>query len=102
LATSVYELDPTYDTIKLSYGQTWPGTRYQDNAVYIDYWVGYFDDASPTTSINLRDKVPQDLKVAISMYVSDMLENVGVTSDIQMYENKAFSMLVNPYKVYVK
>lgn len=97
LSPTIYVLDHE-DRVGLSYGQTWPATRYQKNAIWIDYWAGYFD---PTQSpIKLLDAIPDDLRMAIMMMVRDIYDNPSRQHAVELYENKAFDMLIEPHRNY--
>lgn len=100
LSTAVYEIDKETDYILLAYGQTWPSTRYHKNSVWIDYWCGYFDDAS--SPIKLVDDIPDDLKVGLMMVVRDLYDNPSKQQEIKLYQNAAFDAMVSPYRRYVK
>ncbi len=67
LAGSVYEADANVEppVARLAYGQSWPNTRYQKNAVTVNFIAGY---ASPA-------EIPQPLKSAIRLLVAHWFEN---------------------------
>lgn len=102
LATSVYSFNDVEPYIRLAYGQTWPAVRNQANAVWIDYWVGYYDQASPESSIDLTIKIPPDLADAILVLVADLYMHREAQLDIQLYNNPTFNYFVGPYRVYIQ
>lgn len=69
LDPSLYQVDPQSDDdpvrIFPAYGKTWPATRYQPNAVTIQFQVGYADAAH----------VPGIILLAIKHVVADWYEN---------------------------
>ena len=70
LATSVYEFDAFRGEIVLKYGQSWPATRSQVNAVLITAEVGYTDGQSPD-----NNPMPYDIKSAMKLIVGNLYEN---------------------------
>jgi uncharacterized phiE125 gp8 family phage protein len=100
LSTSTYELDQDFDQVLLSYDQSWPSARAQKNAVWIDYWAGYFDDSvSPIQTLEI---IPQDLKHAMLMLLSDLYLSRESQTDIQLYKNPAYDILIGKYRPYVQ
>lgn len=99
VATSVYELSSDEDKIMLSYGQTWPSARYQENAVWVDYYTGYFNAAE--SPIDLTETVPSDIKVALMMMVHDLYDNPSSQQNVQSYKNPAFDALIGLYRKWV-
>lgn len=95
LATSVYTVDLPQQRLFKAYDQTWPTTRAVPNAVYIDVWSGFYDIASP---IDLLGAVPEDIKLAMKLLITDVLEHRMSTSEMQLYENRAFMDLLAPYR----
>ncbi len=67
LATSVYAVDTVSEpgVVSLKYGQTWPSTRCERNAVSIQFTAGY----------GTADDVPETLKSAIKLRVGDRFAN---------------------------
>jgi hypothetical protein len=69
LDPSLYQVDPQTDDdpvrIFPAFGKTWPATRFQRNAVTIEFQVGYADAAH----------VPGVIKLAIKHTVADWYEN---------------------------
>lgn len=93
-----YTLDHE-DNLLRAYGQIFPNSRPQKNAVYIDYWAGYFNPAN--SPIMLTDAIPDDLKSAIMMMVRDLYDNPSTQNAVELYQNKAFNMLIEPYRMYI-
>ena len=100
LSSETYSFDSVEPYLRLAYGKTWPSHRGQDNAVWIDYWCGYYDPAE--SPVDLTTHIPQSIKDAIYMMVADLYKNRESTTDIQTYKNHAFEMLIAPYRVYVQ
>ena len=70
LSTAYYTTDIAGQVVRLAYGQSWPGTRADYNAVWIDVWAGMYDEtASP---IDQLSAIPEDIKQAIVLQVSIM------------------------------
>lgn len=69
LDPNLYQVDPQTDSdpvrILPAYGKTWPATRYQPNAVTIQFEAGYADAAH----------VPGLIKLAIKQILADWNEN---------------------------
>lgn len=100
LASTVYELDDENDKFLLAYDKSWPSTRNKVNAVWIDYWAGYFD--STESPIDLQALIPVDMKVATLMLIGDLYANRESNLDLQTYKNLAFDMLIGPHKDYMR
>lgn len=98
LSSSVYTVDIPRQCVYLAYNQSWPGTRTIENAVWADVWSGYYKTtASP---IDLKSNIPEDIKYAVLLAVEDMYEHRGRHSEMQLYPNSTFDMLVQPHIVY--
>lgn len=70
LSSSYYTADIPGQVVRLAYDQTWPSTRDDYNAVWVDVWSGMYDEtASP---VNVETSVPEDLKQAIVLQVQIM------------------------------
>jgi uncharacterized phiE125 gp8 family phage protein len=85
LATSVYAVDTTSEpgVVSLKYGQVWPTTRCQRNAVTIAFTAGY----------GTGDDVPERVKSAIKLKVADLF--------YQTQDNAAaVEALVFPFRVF--
>lgn len=85
LATSVYAVDTASEpgVVSLKYGQTWPSTQCQRNAVTIAFTCGYGTAAA----------VPERLKSAIKLMVKDRYD--------QTQDNAAaIDKLLFPFRVF--
>lgn len=100
LSTAVYELDDKEDRLMLSYDQSWPDTRAQRNAVWIDYYAGYFDNS--TSPVSIIEDIPEDLRHAMLMMLSDLYLSRESQTDVALYQNKAFDMLIGKYRPYIQ
>lgn len=100
LASSVYALDSKEDRLMLSYDQSWPDTRAQRSAIWIDYWAGYFNDS--TSPVSILEDVPDDLRHAMLMLLSDLYMSRESQTDIALYKNVAFDMLIGKYRPYIQ
>ena len=98
LATSVYTADIPRQRVYLAYNQSWPATRYVRNAIWCDVWAGeYKAEDSP---VDVTGHIPQDLKNAMLLMISDIYENRGKSSDMQLFHNATYDALLNPHVVY--
>jgi uncharacterized phiE125 gp8 family phage protein len=70
LADTVYTLDEFKGEIVLKYGQRWPATRSDVNAVLITAEVGYTDGQSPD-----NNPIPYDIKSAMKLIIGNLYEN---------------------------
>lgn len=70
LATTVYELETFGNKIRLKYGQVYPNTRVQDDAVTITYVAGYTNGESPDTY-----PLPEPIKSAMLLIIGNLYEN---------------------------
>ncbi len=91
LSSQIYKL---YDHNKLSFvalafGQSWPKTQKTQNAVKIEYMAGYADPS----------QVPEPIRHAILLQISDLYENRTGQVDRQLTENKTVCSLLNPYRL---
>jgi uncharacterized phiE125 gp8 family phage protein len=99
LATSVYEFDEYAFEIVLKYGQVWPVTRAQNNAVTVVYTAGYADGLSPDLY-----PVPAPIKQAMLLMIGNYYENrqQDVMTGTKLTANElpmgVFS-LVQPYRI---
>ena len=85
LATSVYAVDTASEpgVVSLKYGQTWPSTRCQRNAVTIAFTCGY----------GVSDDVPARIKAAVRLKVVDLYEQTegnGKAIDALAYGYRVF------------
>lgn len=98
-------LDPSlYDTalkgypprIVPSYGNSWPSTRAQPEAVAVTFIAGYSPDGSPE---DLRANVPESIKNAIKLLVADLFENRdGAIVGKPFSSNPTALRLLNAYR----
>lgn len=99
LSTSIYELDVAGQRLLKAYNQTWPATRSQANAVWVDVWAGYYDPS--TSPVKVLASIPEDLKSAILLMVGHQDQNrekgiIG-TSYVELPD---FDYLIQPYRVF--
>lgn len=77
LATDQYVVDGSNDVARITpaYGATWPSTYPQTGAVRVTFVSGYADDGtSPVTNESLRANVPESVKQAVLVMVTEMFE----------------------------
>ena len=100
VSTDVYALDSGVSpaVLYLNYGKTWPTPRTQRNAVTVRFTTGYTGLGSPQ---DLRGNVPEGVKTAIKMLVSDMYRYRETRLDMQVYHNPTADVLLNPYRIYL-
>lgn len=60
LDPAIYSVNTVDHRLELAYGQTWPDTRFESNAVRVEYVCGYGDP----------DEVPEPIKDAIKFWVA--------------------------------
>jgi len=87
---SVYELDAELKSVGLAYGQSWPDTRPQHNAVTVVFTAGY-----ATT-----DDVPQAIKQAILLRVGELYLSRDESSRDQSKTQLTMERLLSPYRDY--
>jgi uncharacterized phiE125 gp8 family phage protein len=94
LATSVYGLDLYTGGIVLKYGQSWPATRAESNAVIATYKAGYTVGESPD-----EYTLPGPIKSAMYLIIGHMYENRQQVGTVESYELQmgVFSLL-QPYR----
>lgn len=92
LAQSVYVVDNVHvpARLQLAYGQSWPLTRDQWDAVRVQYQVGWAD----------ADSVPLPLKQAMLLLISQLYEHrtpevAGIITPVQF----AYDALIAPYRL---
>lgn len=90
--SAYYELDSSNGYVLKVYGATYPPPRNQTNAVWVDFWTGYAD-----TSASPQGTVPADLRIAILLLVEHMYEHRGASSEIQLFTNPTFDLLLQAY-----
>jgi uncharacterized phiE125 gp8 family phage protein len=90
LATSVYGVDAASQpgVVHLKYGQQWPTTLDQRNAVTVEFECGY----------GTADDVPAPLKAAIKLRLGDLMANKEAQGE-PLAENKAVERLLFPYRL---
>jgi hypothetical protein len=72
------------------YGDTWPDTRAQINAVAVRYVAGYANAAA----------VPDSIKAWIKLQVSAMYENREAEGSVQTFKLGFADRLLDRYKVW--
>lgn len=94
LGTARYTLDNTDDYgpayVVPVYGDTWPDTRAQINAVAVRYVAGYANVAA----------VPDSIKAWIKLQVSAMYENREAEGSVQTFKLGFADRLLDRYKVW--
>jgi len=88
-ATSLYDVDVSGQRVIRAYSQVWPAVRYQENAVWIDVWVGMYDETASPVS-NLAD-IEEPIKQAVLMIVQAMYDGL---------DEHGADYLMAPYKMY--
>ncbi len=98
VATSVYGLDNgiTPSIVYLKHNQNWPTVTTMHNGVRIEYTSGYSPAGDDDPAVN----VPEPLKQAIKMIVSDLFEHREHHLEMQTYKNPAVDMLIGEFMVY--
>ena len=97
-ATTEYTFDEPRQEVYLAFGMVHPVTRSVRNAVWLDVWSGYYNNA--VSPLDVRDGVPEDIKTVIKMLVEDLYNNPGKHSEIQLYNNATFDAMLQPFVVY--
>lgn len=88
-ATSLYDVDVSGQRVIRAYAQVWPSVRYQENPVWIDVWVGMYDEtASP---VDIKADIEEPIKQAVLMIVQHMYDGT---------EEHGAEYLMAPYKMY--
>lgn len=78
-----------------AYGETWPSTRDQPEAVRVRFTAGYLDDSSPADT---QAGVPQAIKAAIKLTLANLYEGRG---DGTVEFPPQAATLLAPYRVSV-
>lgn len=99
VTASIYSYNDADRYLRLAYGQTWPDARSEANAVWVDYWAGYFNNGD--SPIDVTADIPEALKHAVLMLVAEYLRNREALNEMQTYKNMAFEHLIAPYREYV-
>jgi uncharacterized phiE125 gp8 family phage protein len=92
LATSVYAVDVASEpgVVSLKYGQVWPTTQTQRNAVTIAFTCGYGEAGD----------VPERIKSAIKLMVGDLFENREAQQTVKLENNPSLNRLLFPFRVF--
>lgn len=92
LSSSLYTVDVSslYGRVSPAYGESWPTTRAQDNAVCIEFKAGYGDAAA---------SVPEPLKIAIKMLAADVYEHREANVEIALSKNRSLDFLIAGYMI---
>lgn len=94
LSSSLYTLDSADDNgpsyVVPAYGETWPDTREQINAVTCTFVAGYANAAA----------VPEGIKQYIKLMIGTMDANRESQSDRQAYQHSFVDRLLDRYKVW--
>lgn len=90
LDASAYVADLTTEpaTIAPAFGTQWPVTRTINNAVQVQYKVGYADAGA----------VPAAIKSAMLLLIGDWYVNRTAQQDAELYSNRAADALLFPYR----
>jgi uncharacterized phiE125 gp8 family phage protein len=98
VATSVYDVDIPNQRLLLAYDQTWPTTRHQRNAAWMDVWSGFY--VSGNSPLDLTGNIPDDLLGAIYMLSDHMYEHRGVSVAPGFGQDPVFRALLAPHRRY--
>lgn len=94
LSSSVYELDSTYDRLRLAYGQSWPSVLNHESVINIDYYAGFFDETSSPVKT-----LPAEIEGAMYMLIKWMFDHEGKNLQFKAEENPAYTDMLGPYMV---
>ena len=95
---SPYVFNTVENFVRLNYGEVWPSTQPQYNAVWVDYWAGYFDaTASP---LDETADIPTDLKLGVLMLATDFYKNREARDELQQHDNFLYDDLLQKYRNY--
>lgn len=94
LAASLYEVDTfaTPGRIQPAYGEAWPVTRNEQNAVTVTYKAGGTD----------VDNVDETLKLAVKMMVADLYEHRERTAAQALHDLAMYDRLVDNHRSYTE
>lgn len=98
VSTSIYTVDIPRQRLLLAYDQTWPTTRNQRNAAWVDVWTGFYDAGN--SPIDIVGDIPDDLKGAIFMLADHMYEHRGVSVAPGFGQDPVFAALLAPHRRY--
>ena len=92
LSSTLYTVDVSslYGRVSPAYGESWPVTRAQDNAVCIEFKAGYGDAAA---------SVPEPLKIAIKMLAADVYEHREANVEVALSKNRSLDFLLAGYTI---
>ena len=74
--------------IQTAYGENWPSTRTETNAVYVEYTAGYGDTGTD---------VPAALLTAIKALAADIYEHPEDNVELNLSENRTINRLLAGY-----
>lgn len=97
LASSEYTVDAKAEPGRIvpAYGKSWPGTRYEPNAVQVRFVAGYGPEASDVDA-----KAPE-LRQAIGVLVATMYEQRETNTDQLVTDvPEAFTQLIAQHRMY--
>jgi len=100
VSASDYTYEAEENIVRTAYGVTWPSSRYQSNAVWVDYWAGYYTQTSPESSIDLISDIPRPLRQAITMLASELYRNRESRNELQTFDNPVYGALASTYRQY--
>lgn len=95
LASSEYTVDTKAEPGRIvpAYGKSWPGTRYEPNAVQVRFIAGY-----GTKATDIEAKAPE-LRRAIGVLTGTMYEQREVADEVSKVDvPEAFYQLVNQHR----
>lgn len=92
LDSSKYRLDSVsvLPRVTPAYGETWPDTRIETNAVKVTYKAGYGDASG---------SVPMAIKKVIAMMAADAYEHREAQSELTLKINSTYQLLLSSYKI---
>lgn len=99
LSAGLYTVNPASEpgTVELVYGQSWPETFSSWDAVKIRFNCGYAP-ADPASPSDLASGVPEAIKTAIKLFLTDLYENRSAQSSVKLEENIAAMAILLSYK----
>lgn len=92
-ATSLYNVDVSGQRVLRAYGENWPATRYEQNAVWIDVWTGMYDEtASPIDLVAVEEPIKRAIMLHVKFhYDQDFRAEAGNDP------KQAIESLLTPY-----
>lgn len=101
LSDSLYTVDASSEPARIipAYGQVWPSTRDQIDAVTVRFVAGYDDGSSPQDS---QGSVPGPIKSAIKLLVNELYQQRGESVIGASVERApiAIQNLIAPYRIW--